>query len=205
MNHIIFRPVSKLALLCCLGLLAIFAVSLDRPRELRAQERKEVDFNFGDFENKPREELTPAQLAAVFVFYGVILAFSVAILVLICLGLSGFLKALPPEFRLMEPGLVWLILIPCFNIIWIFFVYQRIARSYQNFFRAHGRFDVGDCGEAIGLWYCLCVVLSVIPCVGIIASIAALILLVIYFVTLFGLKGQVRAYLAQPRFGAPMS
>lgn len=129
-----FSPAPKLALLFCLGLFALLAVSLARPAPLRGQEREE--FNFNDFENGPREELTAAQIAMMVVFYGVILAFSIAILVLICLGLSGFLKALPPEFRLMEPGMVWLMCIPCFNIIWIFFVYPRIARSYQNYFRA---------------------------------------------------------------------
>jgi hypothetical protein len=41
-------------------------------------------------------------------------------------------------------------------------------------------------------------------CVGGIAAIAALILLVIYFVTLFGLKSQVQAGFAQPKYGAPM-
>ena len=200
----IFTPVSKLVLLCCVGLFALLAVSLSSPSEVAGQEREEVEFNFNDFENGPREELTSAQIALVFVFYGVMLAFAVGILVLICLGLSGFLKALPPEFRLMEPGMVWLICIPCFNIVWIFFVYPRIARSYQNYFRAQGRYDVGDCGEAVGLWYCICVVLSAIPCVGGIAGIAALILLVIYFVTLFGLKSQVQAGFAQPKYGAPM-
>ena len=201
--NLIPQSVSKLAMLCCLGLFALLAVSLARPSELLAQQ-KEVEFNFNDFENKPREELTPAQIAAALAVYGVILAFSVGIVILICYVLSGFLKALPPEFRLMEPGLVWLMLIPCFNLIWIFFVYTRIARSYQNFFRAQGRFDMGDCGESIGLWYCICVLLSVIPCVGVIASVAALILMIIYFVKLLGLKSQVQAHLAQPKFGAPM-
>jgi hypothetical protein len=199
------RPVSKLALLCCLGLFAVLAVSLARPGELPAQEREEVEFNFNDFENAGRgEELTAAQVVFMIVFYGVILAISVAILVLICLGLSGFLKALPPEFRLMEPGMVWLMLIPCFNLIWIFFVYPQIARSYQNYFRAQGRFDMGDCGESIGLWYCICVLLSMIPCVGIIASFAALILLILYFVKLFGLKSQVQAGYSAPKYGVPM-
>jgi hypothetical protein len=196
--------VSKLIFLGCLGLLALLAVTLAKPRELRAQEREAVEFNFNDFENRPREELTAAQIVFMVVFYGIILAISMGILVLICLGLSGFLKALPPEFRLMEPGMVWLMLIPCFNIIWIFFVYPRIARSYQNYFRAQGRYDVGDCGEAVGLWYCICVVLSAIPCVGVIASIASLVLLIIYFVTLFGLKGQVQAGFVQPKYGTPM-
>ena len=75
------RPVSKLALLCCLGLFAVLAVSLARPGELPAQEREEVEFNFNDFENAGRgEELTAAQIAVMIVFHGVILAISVAIL-----------------------------------------------------------------------------------------------------------------------------
>src|SRR5260370_18034269 len=97
--NLIPRSVSKLAMLCCLGLFALLAVSLTRPSELRAQQ-KEVEFNFNDFENKPREELTPAQITAVMAVYGVILAFTVGIVILFCYLLSGFLKALPPAFRL---------------------------------------------------------------------------------------------------------
>ena len=131
------------------------------------------------------------------------MAISVGFLVLICLGLSGFLKALPPEFRLMEPGMVWLICIPCFNIVWIFFVYPRIARSYQNYFRAQDvtTWVIAAKRSASGTasaWCC-----PRFLCVGGIAAIASLILLIIYFVTLFGLRARCKPAL-RSRNGAPM-
>lgn len=42
------------------------------------------------------------------------------------------LKAILPENRLMQPGLVWLQLIPLFSNIWQFFVVIKIARSIQR-------------------------------------------------------------------------
>jgi hypothetical protein len=42
------------------------------------------------------------------------------------------LKAVKPENRLMQPGLVWLQLIPFFSNIWQFFVVVKIAGSIQR-------------------------------------------------------------------------
>lgn len=44
------------------------------------------------------------------------------------------LKAIKAEHRLMDPGLVWLQLIPIFNYFWIFFVVKRIAGSLAREF-----------------------------------------------------------------------
>ena len=54
---------------------------------------------------------------------------TIAIHVLICWLISSALSAVPEEHREMEPGLVWLLLIPCFSIIWNFFVFPKVSRS----------------------------------------------------------------------------
>ena len=109
--------------------------------------------------------------------------------------LYKLLDALPPQYRLMEPGMVWLLLIPCFSLVWNFFVYSRIARSYQNYFYAHGRTDVGDCGAVLGIWFSVCAVLISIPCLnyvtGIFCGPAMLVLLIIYLLRLYELKRQI--------------
>jgi len=56
-----------------------------------------------------------------------------------------------PRNRLMEPGMVWLMLIPCFNIIWQFFIATRVPGSLRNEFRDRNRDDGSDYGNGIGL------------------------------------------------------
>lgn len=73
-----------------------------------------------------------------------------------------------PENRRMEPGLVWLQLIPLFNYVWVFFVVRRIADSLARQYAALqsdsilGIVDeqaIKDFGKrptyAIGLAYCI--------------------------------------------------
>jgi hypothetical protein len=158
------------------------------------------EFNFDRGHN---DEAALAQLAVMLVVYGVIFLVAVAILIFVCFLLYTILSAVPPQFRLMEPGMVWLLLIPLFSMVWMFFVYIRISKSYQAYFRSIGRYDVGDCGEQIGLWYCICTVSSLIPCVGGIAGMVGFVLMIIYLVQLWGLKNQLLA-ITPPKWGGPM-
>jgi hypothetical protein len=138
------------------------------------------------------EDLSPGEQTAVIVGGSLCLLVLLAITIAIIYLLYKALDAVPPEFREMEPSMVWLLLIPCFNLVWNFFVYTRVARSYQNYFHEHGRFNVGDCGAGIGIGYSVCVVLVSIPCVnyvtGIFCGPAALVLQIIYLVKLYGYK-----------------
>jgi hypothetical protein len=158
----------------------------------------EMDIDYGDieFSQADAEEVAAASAAmlAMMVMFGLIgLAVGYAILALICWLLSSALAAIPQEYRDMEPGMVWLLLIPLFPLVWNFFVYRRIPSSFQKYFAAQGVTDRGDCGDSIGLWYSICVVLGCIPCVNYIAGPAALILLIIFLVKITGMKGQVKA------------
>jgi hypothetical protein len=156
-----------------------------------ADEEFAEPFGGSDFEDLP----LAAQVAIIVIaslFFLVMLGIGIFILYL----LYKLLDALPPQYRLMEPGMVWLLLIPCFNLIWNFFVYPRISRSYQHYFNAQGRTDVGDCGATLGIFYSVCAVLISIPCVnyvtGFICGPAMLILIIIYLVKLHELKKQIR-------------
>jgi hypothetical protein len=83
--------------------------------------------------------------------------------------------------------------IPCFSIIWNFFVFQRIPDSFQSYFTSVGRTDVGDCGKQLGLWYAISGVACLIPIVNWIAGPAALVLLIISVVKFHQLKDQIPA------------
>lgn len=79
------------------------------------------------------------------------------------------LEKLPPQFRQMEPYQVFFLLIPCFNMVWNFFVFTKVPASLQAYFYQKGRTDVGDCGAQLGLWLaisalvCPCAVLVLLP------------------------------------------
>jgi hypothetical protein len=128
----------------------------------------------------------------VFVFGVIAVVFLVieAIWAGICYMLYISLQAVPPEHRKMSPGQIWLLLIPLFNLGWNFVVFQRIPESYQSFFYSRGRTDVGDGGKQIGLWYAICAVCGIVPCLNYIAGPAALVLLIIFLVKVMSLRGQ---------------
>jgi len=46
-----------------------------------------------------------------------------------CLTLQKALNRVSPENRAMQPGMVWLLFIPLFNIVWNFFVVLNMAKS----------------------------------------------------------------------------
>jgi len=144
--------------------------------------------NFG------RDELLAG---GIFLFIGIFLLVMLGISIAVCFFLSSCFRRIPPPHRQQEPGLVFLLLIPCFNIVWNFFVYPKLADSFASYFRAQGRTDVGDCGRGIGMAYCVCAVCGVIPYLGLLASLAALILLIIFLVKAADLKGQIALVEAQ--------
>ena len=132
-------------------------------------------------------------------------AFGMAILMIACcailigLAISIFViyllytchQRLPKAFQLMEPGLAWLMLVPLFSIVWQFFVVLRLSTSYQNYFRAQNRGDVGDCGYTIGLIALILSCVSIIPYLGCLTSVASFVLWIIYLVKVVGLRDQI--------------
>ncbi len=130
-------------------------------------------------------------IAVMLVAILIALAVGLAIGIVICVLLYKVQSAVPPNHRKIEPAMVWLLLIPLFNLIWNFFVYRRIPDSFQSYFASVGRTDVGDCGRNIGLWYAICAACSIIPCVNYVAGPAALVLLIIFLVKMFDLKSKI--------------
>lgn len=142
-----------------------------------------------------QQELTPEQTAtmvAVLVTALLVgLGIALAINILICALVYGCFKRIPLEHRKMEPGLVWLLLVPLVPLVWNFFVFLRLPESFASYFRSVGRTDVGDCGRGLGLWYAICAVAAIVPCVNYAAGPAALVLLIIFLVKVMGLKKQI--------------
>jgi len=99
------------------------------------------------------------------------------------LTLQGVLNKCAPTSRTMEPGMVWLLLVPFFNLIWNFFVVMNIAKSLGNEY-ARRRIPSPEPapGQPIGLAMCICACCGIIPFLGILAGLANLVLWIIYWV-----------------------
>jgi hypothetical protein len=140
---------------------------------------------------QPGQEIPPEVIGIYIAFIIGAVVVGLAIAIVIAVLLAGCYSRIPQQYRDMEPGMVYLMLIPCLNIVWVFFVTLRLSTSFQKYFAAHGRTEVGDCGYQLGLWYSICTVASIVPCVNYVAGPAALVLLIIYLVKVMGLKNQI--------------
>ncbi|HZZ78669.1 MAG TPA: hypothetical protein VFE62_09130 [Gemmataceae bacterium] len=106
---------------------------------------------FQQFPNQNQPQIPP-ELIVVFIVVGlVMMAISLTIQIFYCLTLSKALNNVAPRNRQMEPGMVWLLLIPCFNIVWVYFIGTRIPASLKNEFEDRGMDDGSDYGRSNGL------------------------------------------------------
>jgi hypothetical protein len=99
------------------------------------------------------------------------------------LTLQNALTKCAPASRTMEPGMVWLLLIPLFSVIWNFFVVMALAKSLGNEFRSRG-IPCPDPlpGQSIGMAMSICSCCGMIPIVNFLAGPAALVLWIVYWV-----------------------
>lgn len=120
-------------------------------------------------------------------FFLLLIAIHVAILYYV----YTCVQRIPPQFRQIEPGMVFLLIIPFFNIVWNFFVYPKIADSFKAYFNSVGRADVGDCGKTLALVYCILVCFCIIPYLNLCIGIAVLVIFIILLVKFGTYKGQI--------------
>lgn len=113
------------------------------------------------------------------------------------------LKSIQPDNRLMEPGVVWLQLIPFFGIVWQFIVVSRISDSLKKEFNswANDNSILGDSDLLnlddrrptynIGLAYCILFCCSIVPLLGLFASLAGFVCWIVYWVKLSEYKSKI--------------
>lgn len=98
------------------------------------------------------------------------------------LTLTRALDKCSPGSRTMQPGTLWLLLIPFVNLIWNFFVVMGMANSLGNEFRMRNIPAEPEPGKSIGLAMSVCGACTVIPILGLLAALASLILWIMYWV-----------------------
>jgi hypothetical protein len=111
-------------------------------------------------------------ILVVFIFFGLSLIPTIFYL----LTLQNTLHEVSIENRKMQPGMVWLALIPLFGIIWQFIIVNNIADSLRAEF-SQRNINVGEDrpGIGIGLAYCILSCCVIIPFLGILTSIPSLV------------------------------
>jgi hypothetical protein len=123
--------------------------------------------------------------AEILVILVIILFFAAALLLPTVFYLLTLQKALTrchPNHRLMQPGLVWLLLIPVFNLVWQFFVVINLAGSLEKEFNARGIETEPAPGKAVGMAMSILNITGMIPYVGILTGIGALVCWIIHWV-----------------------
>ncbi len=82
----------------------------------------------------------------------------------------------------IEPGMLWLLLVPFVNLVWHFFVVIGMAKSLGNEFRARNISNADpEPGQSIGIAMCVCGACGIIPLLGLFAALAYLILWIVYW------------------------
>lgn len=89
--------------------------------------------------------------------------------------------------RTMEPGMVWLMLVPLVNLVLQFVVVIGLAKSLGNEFRSRGILNVEPKpGQSIGIAMCVCACCGIVPIVNLLALPAHLVLWIIYWAKISG-------------------
>lgn len=102
----------------------------------------------------PEEQLKQllAGLGIFLVVYFIYLVVLLATLIYYLITMSSALRQVSPDNRAMEPGLVFLGLIPCFMMVWSFVIAGRVSRSLEKEYQQRGLEGDGDFGWSIGLF-----------------------------------------------------
>lgn len=67
-------------------------------------------------------------------------------------SLDRAVKRVEPENRRLDPGMVWLNLIPLFNLMWMIVTIERVGESLRNEYVARGRHRFSESyGKSAGL------------------------------------------------------
>jgi len=100
---------------------------------------------------------TQAVAAGLGIFTMVLIACAILLVptIFYLLTLQKGLNRCSPESRAMNPGLVWLMLIPLFNMVWHFFIVLNMAKSLGAEFQKRGVAEDPKPGQTLGLVMCI--------------------------------------------------
>ena len=96
-------------------------------------------------------------LAGFGILTAVLIIFAIMIVptIFYLLTLQKALNRCSPENRAMNPPMVWLMLIPLFNLVWQFIVVLNLAKSLGAEFQKRGIPEDPNPGQTLGLVMCV--------------------------------------------------
>lgn len=118
-------------------------------------------------------------------------ALAYGILILFCLTLKNTIEAADAHNRTIEPGKVWLMLIPLFNFIYPFILFPKISSTIKNQLEENNEAEAGDYALMLGRAYpALYLIQMVIPNEAIsgLLSLAGLVFFIIFWVKMGSYK-----------------
>ena len=120
-------------------------------------------------------------LIIIFVLLG--LAIGLVPMIFYLLQIQKLLNACTPESRQMEPGMVWLNLIPLFSLGWMIYTVIKIRDTLKIEFPARNlETDDPQFSFPVGLAYGICAACSIIPFIGTFTAIGALVCWILYWI-----------------------
>lgn len=109
----------------------------------------------------------------------------IAIVIFYILSMQKALDLAGERHRKMNPAMVWLMLIPLFNLVWHFFVVKHVSDSIKSWAAEKGA-KVDDAGYTIGLIACIANCCGIIPGLNLLAGPVGLVCFIIWWVKVAG-------------------
>lgn len=113
------------------------------------------------------------------------------VMILWLLHMSKALDNVSQDFRTMQPGAVWLTMIPLFGLVWQYMVVNAVAHGLVKEFNSRGLItSEAKPGSGIGQTGCILICCSIIPIVGYGFGIIGLIFIVFHLM-------RIREYISE--------
>jgi len=126
---------------------------------------------------------------------GALIGFAIALVPLIfyVLTLQKAINRCAPENQAMQPAMTWLLLIPCVNLIWHFFVVLNLSKTLGAEFQKRGMAEEPEPGKLLGLIMCGLFCASIIPVIGALFSLGGLVCWILYWIKIAGFSKKLEA------------
>lgn len=122
------------------------------------------------------------------VLFGVLVGLAIFLIPMVfyILTLQKTLNKCAPENRAMQPGMVWLMLVPLVNLVWGFFVVINMAKSLGAEFQKRGITEEPEPGKKLGLIMCVLLCCGIIPLLGALCSLGGIVCWIMYWLKIVG-------------------
>jgi hypothetical protein len=108
------------------------------------------------------------------------------------LTLQKALSRVAPERRTMNPPMVWLGLIPFFNVVWNFMMVFALSKSLDAELTSRGIPHEAEPGKVIGLVWASLGVACLVPGLAVLAGLPLFVFWIIYWVKIAGFSAKLQ-------------